>query len=181
MGKVYDAAYKTEVCKREVESGETVPSVSRELGISENTLYTWVSRYRQNSAVPFVGNGHIKPEDAELKRLLQENGELREENEMLRANGERVSRGLVARIMREKGLRSKVVMKYKAATNSNHNLPIAENLLNREFQASRFNEKWVSVITYVLPLHINTGNSFSRKKTSISSLCFSNHAATIFP
>lgn len=69
--------------------------------------------------------------------------------EVLRSKGERVSRGLVAQIMREKGLRSKVVKKYKATTNSKHNLPVAENLLNREFFASCPNEKWVSDITYV--------------------------------
>jgi transposase len=84
MGKVYDVAYKAEVCKRVTESGETVASVSRELGISENTLYTWVSRYRQNSVMPFVGSGHIKPEDADVKRLMRENRELREEVEILK-------------------------------------------------------------------------------------------------
>ena len=67
----------------------------------------------------------------------------------LRNRGERVSRGLVSRIMQEKGLRSKVVKKYKATTNSNHNLPVAGNILNREFNTSRLNEKWVSDITYV--------------------------------
>ena len=84
MGKVYDAAYKTEVCKRVVDGGEAVAAIGRELGISENTLYTWVSRYRQNGATPFVGSGHIKPEDAELKRLWRELRELREENEILK-------------------------------------------------------------------------------------------------
>ena len=69
--------------------------------------------------------------------------------EILRHKGEKVSRGLVARIMQEKGLKSKVVKKYKATTNSKHNLPVAENLLNREFTAARLNEKWVSDITYV--------------------------------
>ena len=67
----------------------------------------------------------------------------------LRGKGEKVSRGLVAKIMREKGLRSKVVKKYKATTNSNHNLPVAENLLNQEFYEALPNEKWVSDITYV--------------------------------
>lgn len=55
----------------------------------------------------------------------------------------------VAVIMQENGWKSKVVKKYKATTNSNHNLPVAENILNREFVASQMNQKWVSDITYV--------------------------------
>ena len=51
--------------------------------------------------------------------------------------------------MRENGWVPKVVKKYKVTTNSNHNLPVAENLLNREFQADGSNQKWVSDITYI--------------------------------
>ena len=60
-----------------------------------------------------------------------------------------VSRNTVAKIMKENGWKSKVVKKYKATTNSNHNLPVAENVLNREFWAVRPNQKWVSDITYI--------------------------------
>ena len=84
MSKIYDAAYKMEVCKRAVDGGEAVAALARELGINENTIYAWVKRYRQNSKTPFVGSGHIKPEDAEMKRILRENRELREENEILK-------------------------------------------------------------------------------------------------
>ena len=62
---------------------------------------------------------------------------------------EKASRGKVARIMRENGIRSKTVKKYKATTNSRHNLPVADNLLNRDFTAQRPNEKWVTDITYI--------------------------------
>jgi len=51
--------------------------------------------------------------------------------------------------MRENGWKSKVVKKYKATTNSNHDLPVAENHLNRDFEASNPNKKWVSDITYI--------------------------------
>jgi putative transposase len=67
----------------------------------------------------------------------------------LSQSGNRVSHKIIAGIMRENGWRSKVVRKYKATTNSGHSLPVAENLLNREFEASRPNGKWVSDITYV--------------------------------
>ena len=84
MGKVYDAAFKIEVCKRVVNGGELVPAVAQETGISDNTIYTWVSRYRQNSEKPFVGSGNIKTEDEVVKKLQRENRELREENEILK-------------------------------------------------------------------------------------------------
>lgn len=63
--------------------------------------------------------------------------------------GHPVGHRAVGRIMRENGWKSKVIKKYKATTNSNHDLPVAENLLNREFEAERPNQKWVSDITYV--------------------------------
>jgi transposase len=84
MGRVYDQAYKTEICKRAVEGGEMVPAIAREVGISENTIYGWVARYRENSEKPFVGSGHIKPEDEAIKKFQREIKELREENEILK-------------------------------------------------------------------------------------------------
>jgi transposase InsO family protein len=51
--------------------------------------------------------------------------------------------------MKANGIRSKVVKKYKATTYSNHNLPVAENILNRNFTAEKPNQKWVSDITYI--------------------------------
>ena len=60
-----------------------------------------------------------------------------------------VGRRVVARIMRKNGWKSKVVKKYKATTNSKHNMPVAENLLNCGFAADRPNQKWVNDITYV--------------------------------
>lgn len=55
----------------------------------------------------------------------------------------------VERIMRENGIRSKTRRKYKATTNSRHNLPVAENILNRNFAADAPGRKMVSDITYI--------------------------------
>ncbi len=60
--------------------------------------------------------------------------------------GAYVSRHRVARIMRLNGWRAKAARKFKATTNSNHKLPVAPNLLQQNFSASRPNEKWVAVI-----------------------------------
>ncbi len=51
--------------------------------------------------------------------------------------------------MRENGIKSRVSKKFKATTNSNHRLPVAENILNRDFTVDKPNEKMVSDITYL--------------------------------
>jgi len=58
------------------------------------------------------------------------------------------SRGTVYRLMREHGIQSKRKSKWKATTNSKHNLPVAPNLLNQDFDVETPNTVWVSDITY---------------------------------
>lgn len=55
----------------------------------------------------------------------------------------------IERIMRENRIRSKVSKKFKATTNSSHKLPVAENILNREFNVDKPKQKMVSDITYL--------------------------------
>jgi len=84
MAKQYDPAYKLEVCKQVASGSATVAEISRETGISENTLYIWMKRYRENQESPFVGSGRILPENEELIKLRKENKELKEEVEILK-------------------------------------------------------------------------------------------------
>jgi transposase InsO family protein len=67
----------------------------------------------------------------------------------LREEGWIVSIKTVARLMKEMGLVSCTVKKYKATTNSKHNLPVYENVLNRAFNVKAPHQAWVSDITYV--------------------------------
>jgi len=72
-----------------------------------------------------------------------------------RAGAPRLSRHLgrsrrqVAESLRRQGLRAKAARKFKATTNSNHSMPVAENLLQQEFTAQRPNQVWVGDITYI--------------------------------
>jgi transposase InsO family protein len=59
------------------------------------------------------------------------------------------SRKRVERLMREIGLKARCKRKFKITTNSNHNYPIAPNLLNRQFEVDKPNRVWVSDITYI--------------------------------
>jgi putative transposase len=67
----------------------------------------------------------------------------------LRAAGFNVSRKRVARLMGELGLKSRRKRRYKATTDSNHTLPVAENVLDRKFEVNAPNVAWVTDITYV--------------------------------
>jgi len=67
----------------------------------------------------------------------------------LRAQGKNASRPLVARLMKAAGIQARRRKKFIATTNSKHNYPIAPNVLDRQFSATRPGEVWVSDITYV--------------------------------
>jgi len=62
---------------------------------------------------------------------------------------ERLSLHRTARIMRENGIRAQAKRKFKRTRDSNHEHPLAENILAREFDAAKPNQKWVSDITYL--------------------------------
>jgi putative transposase len=67
----------------------------------------------------------------------------------LRAEGLSCGKHRVARLMRDAGLRAVVGPKFRVTTDSNHALPVAPNLLAREFTATGPNVKWASDITYL--------------------------------
>ena len=67
----------------------------------------------------------------------------------LRRDGEAVNHKRVERLMREHDIRAKRVRKIKRTTDSRHTLPVADNVLARQFRAERPDEVWTSDITYV--------------------------------
>jgi transposase InsO family protein len=69
--------------------------------------------------------------------------------EELVARGHDVSENTVARLMREHGLRASSSRKFRVTTDSKHSLPVAENLLNREFEQDSADRVWLADITYV--------------------------------
>ncbi len=56
---------------------------------------------------------------------------------------EHVSRKRVARVMREEGLKARPRKRFKCTTMSDHDQPVAANLLNRDFTADAPNQRWV--------------------------------------
>jgi transposase InsO family protein len=70
-------------------------------------------------------------------------------HEELKAEGVATSRKRVARIMGELGLEGRRKRPFKATTDSKHNMPVAENLLDRKFEVTEPDVAWVTDITYV--------------------------------
>lgn len=67
----------------------------------------------------------------------------------LRSRGRRCSQKRVARLMREHGLRGRRRRRFKATTDSKHALPVAENVLARQFETRVPNARWSADITYI--------------------------------
>lgn len=96
-----------------------------------------------------IGNdallANIKAIHAELK---QEYGWPRMHKELV-LRGIRVGRERVRLLMQQHGIRARHKRKWIATTNSNHSLPIAPNLIERNFTAAGPNQVWTTDITYI--------------------------------
>jgi putative transposase len=67
----------------------------------------------------------------------------------LKDKGISIGRQRVIRLMDTLGINARVKRQFVATTDSNHNLPIAENVLNCTFTATEPDRSWVADITYI--------------------------------
>jgi putative transposase len=88
---------------------------------------------------------HIKAIHAEVKH---EYGWPKMWKELL-ARGIRVGKERVRIMMQRHGIKARGKKKFVVTTDSRHNIPIAPNLLNRDFTAQAPNTVWISDITYI--------------------------------
>jgi putative transposase len=68
---------------------------------------------------------------------------------LLQLEGIIISRRRVGKLMKQQNLYCKTKRKFKVTTDSKHNLPIAPNLLQRDFTATKPDKKYVGDITYI--------------------------------
>jgi len=68
----------------------------------------------------------------------------------LAARGHGCCVNTVAKLMRDNSIAAKTARKFRCTTtDSDHDLPVADNLLNRQFNPSEANEVWLGDITYI--------------------------------
>lgn len=67
----------------------------------------------------------------------------------LNSRGHECSKNTVAKLMKAHGIQARAPKRFIRTTDSNHGLPVAENLLARDFEPSGPNESWSADITYI--------------------------------
>ena len=116
------------------------------LGVSPQGFYAWLSRPNSEQQ---------KHRDALLAELRAVHAEVKERYGSPRIHAALAARGVdcclntVAKLMRDNDIRAKTARKFRNTTDSNHALPVADNLLVREFDAQGPNERWVTDISYI--------------------------------
>ena len=77
-------AFKMEIMDLHLKDGISIKVLSERFGISASTIYGWRDQYRKYGEEAFVGCGHQRPGDAELRKLRKENEELKMQVEILK-------------------------------------------------------------------------------------------------
>lgn len=116
------------------------------LGVSRSGYYEWLNRPKSKQ------KERKEKLTSQIKRVYldsRRNYGSPKITKQLNSEGVHVSQKTVSRIMKNEGIRSKTVKKYKATTNSKHNLPIYSNLLDQQFKVDRPGKVWVADITYI--------------------------------
>ena len=132
-----------------------VEELRDEFGVERscNALYVSRSGYYSWRKQP-VSNREL--ENSELLKLIKEiHAESRgifgspAINSKLKELGHNYNHKRVERVMRENNIRSNAKKKFKVTTDSKHKMPVADNLLKRDFSPEQKNQAWCGDITYI--------------------------------
>ncbi len=82
--KKYSQEFKLDAVSLVLEQGYSRAAASRNLEVNPNMLGRWIKEYQeQDEGQAFRGNGKLTPEQEELRRLKEENKQLKMEREIL--------------------------------------------------------------------------------------------------
>src|SRR6266700_3219397 len=164
--------FKLEAVRLIKERGVSYVQASQDLGVHVSQLRDWVKKFADDPEQAFHGHGQMKPEQLEIARLKREVTKLKAERDILksapaslRATGPTAPGGC-GKICWRKGLscglhRIERLMRLQAlkARPRRRRLPpdlgerqataVAPNVLDRSFDASAPNRKWIADFTYV--------------------------------
>jgi putative transposase len=116
------------------------------LNVSRSRYYEWL---RQQQVKPDPEQQRL---EACMRKLFVESNSSMGSRRLawrLQEQGFVAGRYRVRRLMKKLGLVVKQKRKFRITTNSNHKLPVAENILDRQFNPATPNQAWAADITYI--------------------------------
>jgi len=118
----------------------------QQLGLSRSGFYAWT---RRPKSVRQQQDEQLAQEVEQVHRDSRGRyGSPRVHAEM-KARGRKVGRKRVARLMRQQKLAASRRRRFVRTTDSRHGLPVAPNVLQRDFAPDQPNSTWATDITYV--------------------------------
>lgn len=118
----------------------------RVLKVSRSGYYAWLGR--PESDRDLENRDLVERIKSVFKRSRKTYGSPRVHRQLV-SEGHTCSRGRIERLMSANGIRAKQRRKFVATTDSKHDLPVAKNILGREFSVGEPNKVWLSDITYI--------------------------------
>ena len=116
------------------------------LGVSKSGYYAWKGRTKSRTKRRHEELSILVEHEFQISNGLYGSPKITKE---LEKKGIITTQKTVSTIMKERALKSRTVRKYKATTNSNHDLRVYDNLLNQNFRIKEIGKVWVSDITYI--------------------------------
>ena len=80
----YGKEIKEEAVLRILNKETTISKMAEDLDVHYTTVRDWVRQYRLKKDESFPGSGKQSTSDAEMRRILKENAELKMENDFLK-------------------------------------------------------------------------------------------------
>ena len=82
--KKFDDEYKREIVRLVEELGRSPKQVAEDIGVTPQTVRTWVKKFGKSSSDAFPGKGKLHPADEELRQMKKKIKDLEEENLILK-------------------------------------------------------------------------------------------------
>ena len=80
----FSREFKLEAVRMALEGSHSLAQVARELDLRPDLLRRWKRQYEHEGEQAFPGHGRLKADDEQLRQLLRENRQLREERDILK-------------------------------------------------------------------------------------------------
>jgi len=114
--------------------------------VSRSGYYKYLKKYHENKIDP---DFELITKVREIHSETDSTYGSRRMSKQLRKDGNDIGRYRARSLMKKAEVAVKHRKKFKKTTDSNHNLPVAPNLLNRQFEVQRPNTVWCADITYL--------------------------------